>query len=246
VVKPTPPADRGPRGPIGPSGGGPSLEEMRAELARLSAAAPKGRRAKGHGAPPLMAELAEAEAPGAYSRPGKPVDPTIEDQLRGAMAGAYERPIAPPPELLPPALAPGTEGLAPIALESRVFGPRVPERVPAAGLDVYGSPADPPRDRYGKLLSPVDPEMDRLEKQVESMVERQLEDVKREKARRLVAAIASEVMAPERRQLERLDTAVRRAIGLIQPTAGNFVGTDPMRALAVLRECLIPETEGAA
>lgn len=44
------------------------------------------------------------------------------------------------------------------------------------------------------------------------------------------------------RELVRLKTAVRRAIELIQPTAGNFVGTDPMRALAVLRGCLIPET----
>jgi hypothetical protein len=71
--------------------------------------------------------------------------------------------------------------------------------------------------------------------------------------RPVVAAIAAEVIAEARAsfgvsgdaidRVERLERAVRRAIQLIQPTAGSFVGTDPMRALAVLRECLLPEPD---
>lgn len=64
----------------------------------------------------------------------------------------------------------------------------------------------------------------------------------RERLRSVVAGLAEEVIAPKRRELERYETAIRRAIELIQPDRGNFVGTDPMRALAVLRECLLPES----
>jgi hypothetical protein len=74
-----------------------------------------------------------------------------------------------------------------------------------------------------------------------------------EESRRRNGAMIAELEAHKRgldaiSRADRLERAVRRAIELIQPdrsagpNTGSFVNTDPMRALAVLRGCLIPET----
>jgi hypothetical protein len=67
--------------------------------------------------------------------------------------------------------------------------------------------------------------------------------IDRASLRPVVAELAAEVIAPERRRVERAIRAVERAIECLGPK-GEGVPEDRVKlALAILRECLIPDPE---